>query len=141
MNKAPRLPEDRIFYVRAFITNLDSIVRDIVGHNSLQCLSDKELKVIYYTILGYDNKAIGKRIDTTFKRVKIITFGIFDKLGVSSRLELGLFVVNHPALARVIVEMHDKITKESQGVINACISDTGNGLESSMRLEGTTSGS
>jgi two-component system nitrate/nitrite response regulator NarL len=46
-------------------------------------------------VAGYSNPDIGQRCCISEQTVKHHISNIFDKLGVSNRLELALFAVNH----------------------------------------------
>lgn len=58
-------------------------------------LTDRELEVISKVVEGYANKEIAQEFSITEKTVKHHLTNIFDKLGVSSRLELALFAIHH----------------------------------------------
>jgi DNA-binding NarL/FixJ family response regulator len=58
-------------------------------------LTDRELEIIGKVVAGYANKEIGEEFSITDKTVKHHLTNIFDKLGVSNRLELALFAVHH----------------------------------------------
>ena len=44
---------------------------------------------------GYNNAEIGKRLYVSEQTVKNHLHNIFDKLGVSDRLELALYAIHH----------------------------------------------
>ena len=58
-------------------------------------LTDRELEVISKVVAGYANKEIAQEFSISEKTVKHHLTNIFDKLGVSSRLELALFAIHH----------------------------------------------
>jgi two-component system nitrate/nitrite response regulator NarL len=58
-------------------------------------LTHRELEVISKVVAGYANKEIAQEFSITEKTVKHHLTNIFDKLGVSSRLELALFGIHH----------------------------------------------
>lgn len=58
-------------------------------------LTDRELEVISKVVAGYANKEIAQEFSISDKTVKHHLTNIFDKLGVSSRLELALFAIHH----------------------------------------------
>lgn len=58
-------------------------------------LTDRELEVISKVVAGYANREIAQEFSITEKTVKHHLTNIFDKLGVSSRLELALFAIHH----------------------------------------------
>lgn len=58
-------------------------------------LTSRELQIVRAVAEGDTNKGIGQRFSIAEDTVKSHLSHIFDKLGVSSRLELGLFAINH----------------------------------------------
>jgi len=58
-------------------------------------LTWRELDIISAIVAGESNKAIADRLSISVQTVKHHLTSIFDKTGVSSRLELALFAVNH----------------------------------------------
>ncbi|HEV2348319.1 MAG TPA: response regulator transcription factor [Terriglobia bacterium] len=61
-------------------------------------LTPRELEVISAIVAGYNNRDIAQKYAISEQTVKHHLTNIFDKLGVSSRLELALFAVNHSLL-------------------------------------------
>jgi two-component system, NarL family, nitrate/nitrite response regulator NarL len=58
-------------------------------------LTPRELEVVSGVVGGYSNKEIGQHCHIEENTVKHHLSNIFDKLGVSTRLELALFAINH----------------------------------------------
>ncbi len=58
-------------------------------------LTPRELEIVSTIVAGYANKDIAQKFSISEDTVKHHLTNIFDKLGVSSRLELALFAVNH----------------------------------------------
>ncbi len=58
-------------------------------------LTRRELQILGVVVAGYTNKEIAARFSLSEDTVKHHLTNIFDKLGVSSRLELALFAINH----------------------------------------------
>jgi DNA-binding NarL/FixJ family response regulator len=58
-------------------------------------LTDREREVASLVVEGLRNEEIGKRMGTTEKTVRNHLTAIFDKLGVSGRLELAVFAYRH----------------------------------------------
>lgn len=63
-------------------------------------LTDRELEIVETVVAGYSNKDIAGRFSISEHTVKHHLSSIFDKLGVSSRLELALFALNHELVRR-----------------------------------------
>jgi len=61
-------------------------------------LSDKELSIIACITRGMRNKEIAYQIGTTEQVIKNYLRKIYDKLGVSDRLELALYCLHHKIL-------------------------------------------
>jgi DNA-binding NarL/FixJ family response regulator len=58
-------------------------------------LTKRELEIVGTIVGGYSNKDIAKKFSISEDTVKHHLTNIFNKTGVSSRLELALFAVNH----------------------------------------------
>jgi len=58
-------------------------------------LTPREMEVIAAVVNGYTNKDMAQSFSLSVQTVKHHLTSIFDKLGVSNRLELALFAVNH----------------------------------------------
>ncbi len=73
---------------------------DLVGARVQKRLTGRELRIIAAIVQGYKNREIADQLSTTEQVVKNALRTIFDKIGVSDRLELALFVVHHRILAQ-----------------------------------------
>jgi DNA-binding NarL/FixJ family response regulator len=58
-------------------------------------LSDREMEIVKLIAQGFPNKEIGKKLFISENTVKNHLHNIFDKLGVSDRLELMLYAIHH----------------------------------------------
>jgi DNA-binding NarL/FixJ family response regulator len=58
-------------------------------------LSDRQMEVVQLLAQGFQNKEIGKKLFISEPTVKHHLHNIFDKLGVSDRLELALYAIHH----------------------------------------------
>lgn len=58
-------------------------------------LSPRELEVVAAITAGYSNKEIAQKLSLSEQTVKHHVTNIFDKVGVSNRMELVLFAVSH----------------------------------------------
>src|ERR1017187_6445016 len=73
---------------------------DLVGTRVRDRLSDRELRIIAAVVQGHKNRDIAMQLYTSEQMVKNSMRNIFDKIGVSDRLELALFVLHHRNLAQ-----------------------------------------
>jgi two-component system, NarL family, nitrate/nitrite response regulator NarL len=92
-----------------------------VGANGLSLLSKRELEVVQYLAQGLTNREIAERMGLSQHTIKNYLFRVFDKLGVSSRVELLFMTLSQgnnsddsllPALSKKAVEggQHDEAT-------------------------------
>jgi len=85
---------------RESVSNLVQYLRTLVqssGEESRQKkfgLTPRELEIVSAVVAGYSNKEIAEYFKISEDTVKHHLSNIFDKLGVSTRLELALFAVN-----------------------------------------------
>ena len=63
-------------------------------------LTPKEIQIATLVWEGMTNREISRIVATTEQVIKNHLRNIFDKIGVSDRLELALFVVHHRILAQ-----------------------------------------
>lgn len=63
--------------------------------NSLDRLSPKELAIIPFITQGMSNKEIARKLGTTEQVIKNHLYRMYDKLGVSDRLELVLYCLRN----------------------------------------------
>jgi len=82
---------------RASVKSMPS--QDRVGARVLARLTPKEVQIVALIGEGFKNKEIATKLDTKEQVVKNYLRGIYDKTGVSDRLELALFTIHHRALA------------------------------------------
>jgi DNA-binding NarL/FixJ family response regulator len=58
-------------------------------------ISSRERQVITHVVAGYTNKDLARKLGISQQTAKHHLTNIFDKLGVSNRLELVLFAIDH----------------------------------------------
>jgi DNA-binding NarL/FixJ family response regulator len=68
----------------------------------LQRLTPKELQIVALVAEGCKNKDIANQLGTKEQVIKNYLCSIYDKTGVSDRLELALFTIHHRALAEAV---------------------------------------
>lgn len=83
--------------LRTVTNNSDS--DDFVGARVRDRLTPKELKIVALIVQGFKNKEIANQLGTTEQVVKNYLRNVYDKIGVSDRLELALFTIHHRILA------------------------------------------
>lgn len=72
---------------------------DMVGARVRDRLTPKELRIVALIVQGYKNKEIATQLGTTEQVIKNYLRNVYDKIGVSDRLELALFTIHHRILA------------------------------------------
>ena len=72
-------------------------------------LTPKEMKVVALLVQGYKNKEIALRLGTKEQVVKNYLRSIYEKTGVSDRLELALFTIHHRILAAAAAEAGNSV--------------------------------
>lgn len=75
---------------------------DMVGERVRSRLSGKELQIIRLIVRGYKNKDIARELNNSEQVIKNYLRSIFDKTGVSDRLELALFTMHHRILLEAV---------------------------------------
>ena len=87
---------------REHVGDLLQALRQLEGASSrppAATLTARERQVIAAVVEGASNREIGEMIGISEQTVKNRLSSVFDKLGVSSRLELALYAVHHGLLA------------------------------------------
>jgi DNA-binding NarL/FixJ family response regulator len=72
---------------------------DMVGVRVRDRLTPKELRIVALIVQGFKNKEIATQLGTTEQVIKNYLRNVYDKIGVSDRLELALFTIHHRILA------------------------------------------
>ncbi|MGH9580759.1 MAG: LuxR C-terminal-related transcriptional regulator [Terriglobales bacterium] len=80
---------------------------DMVGARVRDRLTPKELHVVALIVQGFKNKEIATRLNTTEQVIKNYLRNVYDKVGVSDRLELALFTIHHRILAEAAAAIAD----------------------------------
>jgi DNA-binding NarL/FixJ family response regulator len=77
-------------------------------------LSKKELAIISCITRGMRNKEIAYQIGTTEQVIKNYLRKVYDKLGVSDRLELALYCLHHELLKKYMVDTDPAIQSHTE---------------------------
>ncbi len=75
-----------------------------VGANGIDLLSKRELEVVRCLAEGMTNREIATRLGLSQHTIKNYLFRVFDKLGVSSRLELLSLTLTQPTPGALLVD-------------------------------------
>jgi len=80
-----------------FLLDLVSVVPSlrVLNSNGSQLLTPREEQVVALVAEGLSNRDVARELKLSEHTVKKYLFRIFDKLGISSRVELVLYAVNH----------------------------------------------
>ena len=78
---------------------------DLVGSRARAQLTPKEMKIVALIVEGMRNKQIAAQLNTTEQVIKNQLRSVYDKTGVSDRLELAMFTLHHRVLATAAAEI------------------------------------
>jgi len=92
----------------------DPVEEDVVGTRVRDRLTPKEMRIVALIVQGCKNREIALRLKTTEQVIKNYLRSIYDKTGVSDRLELALFTIHHRVLNAAAAEVGSKIEAEEQ---------------------------
>jgi DNA-binding NarL/FixJ family response regulator len=96
----------------AQIVQQESPVEDLVGRRVRDRLTPKEMRIVALIVQGCKNREIANRLKTTEQVIKNYLRSIYDKTGVSDRLELALFTIHHRVLAQAAAEVGSRLEAE-----------------------------
>jgi DNA-binding NarL/FixJ family response regulator len=92
-----RVSRGQRFMQLANVTTMQAA--DSVGARVRDRLTPKEMQIVALIVQGCKNKEIASQLGTKEQVIKNYLRGIYDKTGVSDRLELALFTIHHRVLA------------------------------------------
>ncbi|WP_158941978.1 response regulator transcription factor [Granulicella sp. S190] len=92
-----RVTRGQRFVQRANVTTMQGA--DSVGARVRDRLTPKEMQIVALIVQGCKNKDIAQQLGTKEQVIKNYLRSIYDKSGVSDRLELALFTIHHRVLA------------------------------------------
>ncbi len=93
---------ERIFRLTAAPAEIP--MNDMVGSRVRDRLTPREMQIVALIVQGCKNKEIASRLGVTEQVVKNYLRSVYDKTGVSDRLELALFTIHHRTLAEAAAE-------------------------------------
>lgn len=88
---------------------------DAVGARVRDRLTPKEIKIVGLIVQGYKNKEIATHLGTTEQVIKNYLRNVYDKTGVSDRLELALFTIHHRTLAEAAAKAGGQLELQASG--------------------------
>jgi len=95
-------------------SNVTSILaQDTVGARVCDRLTPKELQIVALIAQGCKNKNIAAQLATKEQVIKNYLRSIYDKIGVSDRLELALFTIHHRVLAEAAARAGELLQAKS----------------------------
>jgi DNA-binding NarL/FixJ family response regulator len=87
--------------------------QDAVGARVRDRLTPKELQIVALIVQGCKNKDIASQLGTKEQVIKNYLRSIYDKTGVSDRLELALFTLHHRMLAEAAAKVGSLLEKRT----------------------------
>ena len=107
-------------FVQSWKPDDADVSEDLVGARVRDRLSDRELRITAAVVQGYKNRQIALQVSTSEQMIKNALRDIFDKTGVSDRLELALFVVHHRTLEQAtasvaVVPARPRLSQSASG--------------------------
>jgi DNA-binding NarL/FixJ family response regulator len=108
---------------------------DTVGTRVRDRLTPKEMRIVALIVQGCKNREIATRLKTTEQVIKNYLRSIYDKTGVSDRLELALFTLHHRVLAEAAAVVGGHIEAEEQA--GNSVAKAANGKLHAMPRTGT----
>ncbi len=106
-----RVTRGQRYLQRANVTAIHA--SDSVGTRVRDRLTPKEMQIIALIVQGCKNKEIALQLGTKEQVIKNYLRGIYDKTGVSDRLELALFTIHHRVLAEAAAQAGNLIEMKS----------------------------
>lgn len=86
---------------------------DHAGAQVVKRLTPKELQIVALVSEGAKNREIAGRLGTKEQVVKNYLRSIYDKVGVSDRLELALYTVHHRTLAEAVERVRATLVRSA----------------------------
>jgi DNA-binding NarL/FixJ family response regulator len=104
-----------------------------VGANGLNLLSKRELEVVQCLAEGLTNREIAKRLGLSQHTIKNYLFRVFDKLGVSSRLELLFLTLTQPGhQGAESKELKNEVEDNGDQTLAGCLNAAEQGVPSAQ---------
>jgi DNA-binding NarL/FixJ family response regulator len=88
-------------------------IQDSVGERVRDRLTPKEMQIVALIVQGCKNKDIAQQLNTKEQVIKNYLRNIYDKTGVSDRLELALFTIHHRILAEAAAKVGESLRRRT----------------------------
>jgi len=96
---------------------------DPLGEKARNRLTRKELEIVTLLVQGYKNKDIAEALGNTEQVIKNYMRAIFDKTGVTDRLELALFTIHHKVLLDPAIPLRPSSPERNQFLPRASLAN------------------
>ena len=106
-----RVARGQRFVQRTNVTTMQAA--DSVGTRVRDRLTPKEMQIVALIVQGCKNRQIATQLGTKEQVIKNYLRSIYDKTGVSDRLELALFTIHHKVLAEAATRAGDLLQAKS----------------------------
>jgi len=106
-----RVTRGQRFISTANVTTIQN--PDSVGARVRDRLTPKEMQIVALIVQGCKNKDIALQLNTKEQVIKNYLRAIYDKTGVSDRLELALFTIHHKVLAEAAAKVGNLLQMKS----------------------------
>ena len=106
-----RVGRGQRFLQRTNVTTMQAV--DSVGTRVRDRLTPKEMQIVALIVQGCKNKDIANQLGTKEQVIKNYLRSIYDKSGVSDRLELALFTIHHRVLAEAAARVGNLLQMKS----------------------------
>jgi DNA-binding NarL/FixJ family response regulator len=103
---------ERVFKLKVAPAEMPAV--DMVGSRVRDRLTPREMQIVALIVQGCKNKEIANRLGVTEQVVKNYLRSVYDKTGVSDRLELALFTIHHRTLAEAAAEAGNLLQMQAQ---------------------------
>lgn len=102
-----RVLEGQVWVGRDCVGDMIDVLRTVLPQNGLAAprrdfsLTPRETQVLTAILAGFGNKELAARLSISEQTAKHHISNIYDKLGVSNRMELALFAINHRLVDKI----------------------------------------
>jgi len=87
---------------------------DLLGAQVRDRLTAREMRIVALVVQGCRGQEIANRLGTTEQVIKNYLRTVYVKTGASDRLDLAMFTIRHPALAKAVAEVGIQLEAERQ---------------------------